>query len=75
VLGVRTPVVPVPDRVTEWVVRAGERLGLDPEAAFEGWRLLVRRPPVHVRGDELRRIFQIEPLPFREALADYLGTS
>jgi len=75
VLGVRTPVVPVPDRVTEWVLRAGERLGLDPEAAFEGWRLLVRRPPVHVRGDELRRIFQIEPLPFREALADYLGTA
>lgn len=56
------------ERLLTWTRRAG----LPSPSLAEGWRLLCGRPESGAGPEDFRETFQVEPLPFREALEDYL---
>lgn len=75
VRGLRRAVLTLPDGLASPVLavarRLAGRLGIPPDE----WEVLRRagRPPAPHRGvDAFRTVFQIEPMPFRAALEDYL---
>lgn len=72
VLGLRRWVLPVPQAAANTFFRAADRMGLPALPVIEGWALLARRPDVRIRMNHFRSAFNIEPLPFRVALEDYL---
>ena len=71
-LGVRRPIVHLPGPVaaaTLWLI---ERLGL-PAPVTPQQLDMFREASLFTRADNpLRTVFRLEPLPFREAVADYL---
>lgn len=62
----------VSPQVAEGLLAWTRRLGLPSPSLAEGWRLLCGRPSLVAGPEDFRRTFHIEPLPFREALEDYL---
>ena len=75
VLGMRRAVITLPDGLAGPVLATARRLagplGIPPDE----WEVLRRagRPPTPAREvDAFRTVFHIEPMPFREALEDYL---
>lgn len=72
VLRLRRPVVPVEGFLSESMAGISGRMGL-PVRLARGQAYLFRRRRAARRSENaLRKIFNIEPLPFREALEDYL---
>lgn len=72
VLRLRRWVRSVPPQVAERLLAVTRGMGLPSPSLAEGWRLLFGRPDPRAGPEDFRRIFHIEPLPFREALEDYL---
>lgn len=72
VMQLRRWIVTVPGPLAGRLFRLAERLGLATSPARSGWSLLTRRPELRLRMNHFRSVFQIEPLPFRVALEDYL---
>lgn len=72
VMGLRRWIVSVPGPLAGRLFRLAERLGLPTSPVRSGWWLLTRRPELRLRVNHFRSVFQIEPLPFRVALEDYL---
>lgn len=71
-LGLRRPMVHLPRPMTGVALHMAERLGLPTPLRPEQLDLL-REPAVMSRWENpLRTVFQLEPLPFRVAVADYL---
>lgn len=73
VSGLRRPVLPLPDRVASPVTRLVRGAGL--ATPFTREQLDVLRWGSVLSGTEnpLRSVFRVKPLPFRDALEDYLG--
>jgi len=72
-LGLRRSVLPLPRALASPVLWTAAALGLpQPITAHQ---IAMFCQPTVLRRDEnsLRRVFGIEPLPFRDAIADYLG--
>lgn len=72
VLQLRRWVRSVPPETAERLLAWTRRAGLPSPSLAEGWRLLCGRPDLGAGPEDFRRIFHIEPMPFREALEDYL---
>lgn len=72
--GLRRPVVPLPGAMGRPVLEGARGIGRVLGLPVDAWELLWRRrdlPPPSDAG-ALRSVFHIEPMPFREALEDYL---
>lgn len=71
--GVSRPIVPLPDGVASPLARLARTAGLS--TPFTREQLEVLRKGSVLSGEEnpLRSVFRVKPLPFRDALADYLG--
>lgn len=75
VKGLRRPVFAVPDRTAGLVLAVVRRYASWRGVPPDEWDLLRRagRLPATARGESaFRSVFQIEPMPFRVALEDYL---
>lgn len=72
--GLRRPVVPLPGALGRPVLEAARGVGRVLGMPVDAWELLWRRRdvPAGAGPDALRSVFHIEPMPFREALKDYL---
>lgn len=74
VAAVRRPILPLPDGVASPVTRLAQTAGL--ATPFTKEQLDVLRWGSVLIGDDnpLRTVFRIKPLPFRDALEDYLAS-
>lgn len=74
VAGLRRPILPIPDRVAAPVARLASGAGW--ETPFTREQLDVLRWGSVLSGAEnpLRSVFRVKPLPFRDALEDYLAS-
>lgn len=72
--GLRRPVVPLPGGLGRPALEAARGIGRVLGLPVDAWELLWRRRDLPASGDasSLRSVFHIEPMPFREALGDYL---
>lgn len=72
--GLRRPVVPLPGSLGRPVLESARGIGRVLGLPVEAWELLWRRRdlPAAYGPDALRSVFHIEPIPFRDALEDYL---
>jgi NADH dehydrogenase len=73
VAGLRRPILPLPDLVVSPVARLAHGAGL--KTPFTREQLDVLRWGSVLSGTEnpLRSVFRVKPLPFRDALEDYLA--
>ena len=73
VAGLRRPIVPLPDGIAVPMTRFARRAGFS--TPFTPEQLDVLRWGSVLSGDEnpLRSVFRVKPLPFRDALEDYLA--
>lgn len=74
VAGVRRPILPLPDGIAAPMTRFARRAGF--ATPFTPEQLDVLRWGSVLSGEDnpLRSVFRVKPLPFRDALEDYLGS-
>ena len=74
VAGLRRPILPLPDGVASPVTRLARSAGF--ATPFTKEQLDVLRWGSVLSGDDnpLRSVFRVKPLPFRDALEDYLSS-
>lgn len=72
--GLRRPVVPLPGAMGRPVLEGARGIGRVLGLPVDAWELLWRRRDLTPPADDaaLRSVFHIEPMPFGEALGDYL---
>lgn len=71
-LELRSVVVPVPRAFSGGLSALSDRFGLPVTLAREQGKLLLRRGVARRDQNAMRSVFHLEPMPFRQALADYL---
>lgn len=71
-LGLRRPIVHLPAPVARVALAVVERFGLPAPLTPQQLDLLRESGVLSRRENALRTVFQVEPLPFRDAVADYL---
>ena len=73
VAGLRRPVLPLPDQVASPVTRLVRGAGLATPFTREQLDVLRWGSVLSGTDNALRSVFRVMPLPFRDALEDYLG--
>ena len=73
VAGLRRLILPLPDRVASPVTRLVRRAGFATPFTREQLDVLRRGSVLSGADNPLRSVFRVKPLPFRDALEDYLG--
>lgn len=71
--GVRRPIVPLPDPMASPLTRLARTAGLSTPFTREQLDVLRRGSVLGGEENPLRSVFHVKPLPFRDALADYLA--
>jgi NADH dehydrogenase len=74
VAGLRRPIVPLPDRVASPVTRFVRGAGFATPFTREQLDVLRRGSVLSGADNPLRSVFRVKPLPFRDALEDYLSS-
>jgi uncharacterized protein YbjT (DUF2867 family) len=75
VAGLRRPVLRLPDRIASPVTRLARGAGLGTPFTREQLDVLRWGSVLHSSDNPLRSVFRVKPLPFRDALEDYLAGS
>jgi NADH dehydrogenase len=73
VVGVRRPIIPLPDGIASPVTRLARAAGLATPFTPEQLDVLRWGSVLSGRDNPLRSVFRVKPLPFRDALEDYLS--
>lgn len=72
VAGLRRPILPLPDRVASTLTRLVRRAGFATPFTREQLDVLRCGSVLSGADNPLRSVFRVKPLPFRDALEDYL---
>lgn len=70
--GARRPLLPLPAAPMLGMIRLAHRVGLPAPFSSEQLALFATGSVLSPRENPLPRVFRVKPLPFREALADYM---
>lgn len=70
--GIRRPFLPLPARPMLGMIRLAHRTGLPAPFSSEQLALFATGSVLSSRENPLPRVFRVKPLPFRDALADYM---
>ncbi|MFW6088520.1 MAG: NAD-dependent epimerase/dehydratase family protein [Gemmatimonadota bacterium] len=70
--GLRRPLLPLPARPMLGMIRLAHRMGLPAPFSSEQLALFATGSELGSKVNPLPGVFRVKPLPFREALADYM---